>query len=216
ASARGVLRLHDPTFVKDPQSCRRAIDGINFAFNWSYIDADHIAYQLSGAYPYRAPHTSPDFPILGTGEYDWQRFDPDRDLMSTVPLDRRPHAVDPAYLVSWNNKQAPGWAAADDKFSYGPVFRSQMIEQRVKDAIAGGKTMTLAQLVQAMEEPASQDLEAWALMPILRNALGNPSDPRLRQAIDLLSAWAANGAHRRDLDRSGTDEDSDALALMDA
>ena len=214
-SAIGFFRLNDPGFVHDPESFRQAVDGINFAFNWGYIDADHIAYQLSGWYPQRASGTSPDFPIFGTGEYDWQGFDPAHHTMSTVGLDQRPHVTDQDYLVSWNNKQAPGWAAADDKFSYGPVFRSQMIEQRVKNAIAGGK-VTLAQLVQSMEEPASQDLQAWALMPILRNALGNPTDPRLRQAIDLLSTWAANGAHRRDLDRNGSDEDSDAIALMDA
>ena len=38
----------------------------------------------------------------------------------------------PNYLVSWNNKQAPEWAAADDKYDYGPVFRSQMIADHVK------------------------------------------------------------------------------------
>ena len=26
--------------------------------------------------PQRAPGTSPDFPILGTGEYDWKGYDP--------------------------------------------------------------------------------------------------------------------------------------------
>ena len=71
--------------------------------------------------------------------------------------------------------------------------------------------MTISQLVQAMEEPASQDLEAWSLMPILRRALGTPSDPSLQHAIDLLSNWAAAGAHRRDLNRDSADEDSDAI-----
>src|SRR6185436_7258813 len=69
-SAIGFSRLNDPNTIKDPQSFREAVDRINFAFNWAYIDAEHIAYQLSGAYPQRAPLTSPDFPILGTGEYD--------------------------------------------------------------------------------------------------------------------------------------------------
>ncbi|TML98513.1 MAG: penicillin acylase family protein [Actinobacteria bacterium] len=215
-SALGFLRLNDPNFVKDPQSFRRAIDGINFAFNWSYIDADHIAYQLSGAYPYRSPHTSSDFPILGTGEYDWQGFDPDRYLMSTVPLDKRPHAVDPPYLVSWNNKQAPGWAAADDKFSYGPVFRSRMIEQRVRQAIKGPRKMALEQLVQAMEEPATQDIRAFALTRPLLRALGHPSSPTLRAEIDHLRAWAASGGHRRDLDKDGRYDDDQAVTLMDA
>jgi acyl-homoserine lactone acylase PvdQ len=215
-SALGFLRLNDPNFVKDPQSFRRAIDGINFAFNWAYIDADHIAYQLSGAYPYRAPNTSPDFPILGTGEYDWQGFDPDRYLMHTVPLDKRPNAVDPRYLVSWNNKQAPGWAAADDKLSYGPVFRSKMIEQRVRNAIAGPRKMALEQLVQAMEEPATQDVRAVMLTTPLVRALGHPTPAPLRAEIDRLRGWAASGGHRRDLDKDGRYDEDDAVTLMDA
>jgi acyl-homoserine lactone acylase PvdQ len=215
-SAIGFFKLNDPAAVHDPQSFRLAVDGINFGFNWAYIDADHIAYQLSGWYPKRAPGTSPDFPVLGTGEYDWQGYDPALHTMATMGVDQRPHAVDPDYLVSWNNKQAPRWAAADDKYSYGPIFRSQMIEQRVKDGIAGGKKMTLSQLVQAMEEPASQDLEAWSLMPILRRALGQPSDPKVRAALDDLIAWSAAGAHRRDLDRDGTEDEGDRVALMDA
>ena len=49
--------------------------------------------------------------------------------MTTLPFDEHPHAVDQPYLVSWNNKQAPGWAAADDKYAYGPIYRSQLIER---------------------------------------------------------------------------------------
>jgi acyl-homoserine lactone acylase PvdQ len=215
-SAIGFFDLNDPTKVHDPQSFRQAVRGINFLFNWGYVDADHIAYQLSGWMPQRAKRTSPDFPVLGTGAYDWQGFNADLHTSKTVPLDRRPHAVDQRYLVSWNNKQAPGWAAADDKFSYGPIFRSQMIERRVQQAIKGPKKATIEQLVQAMEEPASQDLRAWSLMPILKRALGNPGDQTLRDAIALLSNWAASGAHRRDLDKNGKDEDEQAIALFDA
>jgi acyl-homoserine lactone acylase PvdQ len=215
-SALGFSHLNDPNFVKDPQSFRRAVDGINFAFNWGYVDADHIAYQLSGAYPQRAPGTSPDFPILGTGEYDWQGFDPSTYLMKTVPMDQRPNAVDPPFLVSWNNKQAPGWSAADDKFSYGPVYRSAMIENRVKGATAGRRKMALQQLVQAMEEPATQDIRAVALTTPLMRALGKPTTPELRAAMSELRGWAAHGGHRRDLDKDGKYDDDDAVTLMDA
>ncbi len=215
-SAIGFFRLNDPTYMKGTQSFRRAADAINFGFNWSYIDSKHIAYQLSGWYPRRASGTSPDFPVLGTGKYDWQGFNSALHTMKTVPMNARPHAVDPPYLVSWNNKQAPGWAAADDKYSYGPIFRSQMIENRVKNGIRGGRKMGLEQLVRAMEEPASQDLEAWSLMKILRKALGRPSDPKLRAAIKRLSHWAAHQAHRRDINRNGKDEGTPAITLMDA
>jgi acyl-homoserine lactone acylase PvdQ len=215
-SAIGFFELNDPTFVHDPESFRHAVDGINFGFNWAYVDAQHIAYEQSGWYPKRSPGTSPDFPVLGTGEFDWQGYNPDLHTMNVMGIDERPHVVDQDYLVSWNNKQAPGWAAADDKFSYGSIFRSKMIEARIRGAIAHGKKASLEQVVQAMDEPASQDLEAWALMRPLRRALGHPSDPALREAIAKLSAWAHAGAHRRDLDKDGHEDDEDAVTLMDA
>jgi acyl-homoserine lactone acylase PvdQ len=215
-SAIGFSRLNDPGYVTGPASFRKAVDGISFLFNWAYIDSDNIAYQLSGALPVRAKGTSPDFPVFGTGEYDWQGFDPADRTEKTVGYNQRPHAVNPDSMVSWNNKQAPGFAAADDKFTYGPVFRSQMIDTRVRATYAGGKKATIAQLVQAMEEPASQDLEAVADFPILKKAIGNPSDPALKDALKLLGDWTAGGAHRRDLNRDGKDEDTPAITLMDA
>jgi len=215
-SAIGFSRLNDPGFMDGPEDFRSAVGAINFAFNWAYIDREHIAYQLSGAYPQRAKGTSPDFPVIGTGAYDWQGYEPDLRTLKAMPQARLPHAVDPDSVVSWNNKQAPGWAAADDKFSYGPIYRSQLIDTRVKASYARGRKATLAQLVQAMEEPATQDLRATALMPILRRAIGRPSDVKQREALDLLSGWAASGAHRRDLNRDGKADDGAAITLMDA
>ena len=69
--------------------------------------------------------TSPDFPILGTGEYDWQGYNPSLHTLTVLPFAAHPHAIDPDFLVSWNNKQAPGWAAADDLYGYGPIYRSR-------------------------------------------------------------------------------------------
>jgi acyl-homoserine lactone acylase PvdQ len=215
-SAIGFYRLNDPTFVHDPQSFRQAVGGINFLFNWAYIDADHIAYQHSGALPVRAKGTSRDFPVLGTGEYDWQGYDPELRTMRTLSIDQMPHTVDQRYLVSWNNKQAPGFSAADDKFSYGSTFRSQMIEAYVKRAIAGRRKATIEQVVQAMEESATQDLRAIVLVPVLRRALGRLPDARLRAAMAMLQKWTAGGAHRRDLDKDGKDDEGDAVTLMDA
>jgi hypothetical protein len=215
-SAIGFFRLNDPTFVHDPQSFRQAVGGINFLFNWGYIDSDNIAYQLSGALPIRARGTSPDFPILGTGQYDWRNFNPELQTEDTVSLDARPHAVNQKYLVSWNNKQAPGFAAADDKFTFGPIYRSQMIEDRVKRAIAGARKIRLEQLVQAMEEPASEDIRGIKLVPVLSRAMGHLSDPRLRAAMTTLRAWGRAGAHRRDLDKNGADDEGEPIRIMDA
>ena len=117
--------------------------------------------------PQRAKGTSPDFPILGTGQYDWKGFNPTdarRPTGCRSPSTRRRSTRD--FLVSWNNKQAPEWAAADDKYDYGPIFRQQMIADQVKAATSRAtKKMTIAQLVQAMEEPATEDLRGDKLLP---------------------------------------------------
>ena len=215
-SALFFSRMNNPDAIDGPGSFRDAARLMNFAFNWSYIDARHIAYQITGWYPRRARKTSPDFPIFGTGKFDWRGFDPGRHEASWLPLRKMPHAVDQKYLVSWNNKQARGWAAADDLWEYGDVHRSQLIADKVRRGTKGRRKMTLSQLVRSMELPATQDLRAVKVLPILLHAVGRPGNPRLRAAVRDLRAWRRAGGHRRDLDRNGSYEFNSAVTLMDA
>jgi acyl-homoserine lactone acylase PvdQ len=215
-SVVGFAQLNEPGFVNGVAGFKKAVSNINFLFNWAYVDSDHIAYALSGAMPQRARGTSPDFPILGTGSYDWQGFKPPSQTAEYLPFSKHPQAVDPAFLVSWNNKQAPGWAAADDQYAYGALFRSQMISDRVRAGTKGKGKMTIAELVQAMEEPASEDLRGYRLLPTIFKAVGKPKQPALRKALATLRTWHEAGAHRRDLDRDGVDEETPAIELMDA
>jgi acyl-homoserine lactone acylase PvdQ len=215
-SAVGFSELNDPYDVTGPASFQRAASNINFLFNWAYVDASHISYYMSGWMPQRAKGTSPDFPILGTGQYDWKGYNPSTHTAAWLPFSAHPHATDQDYLVSWNNKQAPGWSAADDQWGYGPVHRQQMIEDRVRAGVAHGRKMTIAQLVQAMDEPATEDLRAVKLLPLLLKAVGTPSNGALRSAIFELRGWFADGGHRRDLQKSGHDQDTPAIELMDA
>ena len=193
-------------------------DPIDAAYrnNWAYIDNNHISYYMSGWMPQRARGTSPDFPILGTGQYDWNGFNPQLHTASWLPFAAHPHATDQDYLVSWNNKQAPRWAAADDRYAYGPIYRSQMIASYVKRDIAHGRKMNIAQLVQSMEEPATTDIRPFALDRILMRALGRPSDKSLQGAMGLLRSWASHSGHRRDLDGDGRYDDDAAVTLMAA
>jgi acyl-homoserine lactone acylase PvdQ len=215
-SAIGFNCLNDPNCVHDPASFRQAIDGINFGFNWAYIDADKTAYQQSGWYPKRAKGTSPDFPILGTGPYDWQGYNPDLHTQAVYGLNERPHVVDQDYTVSWNGKQAKGWAAADDEYFWGSLQRQKMIMDPIRRAIAKGGKMTHAQLVQAMEEPATQDIRGLYVLPYMIKALGKVTDPQLQAAVATLQAWNRSGAHRRDLNKDGKYDDDAAVTLMDA
>ncbi len=215
-SVIGFGQLNEPGVVTGVKGFKKAISNINFLFNWSYIDANHIAYALSGAMPQRARGTSPDFPILGTGQYDWQGYNPKTHDAEWLPFSKHPQAVDPDFLVSWNNKQAPEWAAADDKYDYGSIFRSQMIEDHIKQDLKGKAKMTIAQLVQAMEEPATEDLRADKVLPLLVKAIGKPKSSAVRKALNELKTWRSHGSHRRDMDRNGEDEETPAIELMDA
>jgi hypothetical protein len=165
--------------------------------------------------------TSPDFPILGTGEFDWQGFEPKLHTMETLPFGAHPNAIDPDFLVSWNNKQAPKWSAADDMYSYGPLYRMQLIRNFIEADIAGGKTMGLEQLVSAMDEAATQDIRSVQLWPLLKQMLGTPSNPQVQEAIAKLDAWYADGGHRRDLENKdiaspGSYQHNEAITIMDA
>ena len=214
-SALGFMELNEPGFTTGPKQFQQAASNINFGFNWAYVDANHIAYYESGWFPQRAPGTSPDFPILGTGRYDWRGFDPSLHTETDIPFAAHPQAIDPTLMVSWNNKQAPGWHAADDNYGYGSVFRNQLIAEHIKQDLAHGK-VNIAQLVQAMDLAATEDLRIVSLWPTLRAVLGHPANPTLRADIAELSAWYAHGGHRWDLAKTGNYSDNAAIELMDA
>jgi acyl-homoserine lactone acylase PvdQ len=216
-SAIGFSELNDPDYIDSPSSFQHAVAKINFLFNWAYVDASHISYYMSGWMPQLAKGVSPDFPILGTGKYDWKGWNPSTHLANWLPYTAHPHITDQDYLVSWNNKQAPGWSAADNQWAYGPVFRQEMIANHVRADIAHGHKMTISQLVQAMDLPSTEDIEAIDL-PLLFKALGTPRNPALRSAIAELRGWYYAGAYRRaaSLATAAHDLYTPSIELMDA
>jgi acyl-homoserine lactone acylase PvdQ len=215
-SAVGFSELNDPTFVTGPKQFQKAASNINFGFNWAYANANHIAYFESGWYPDRG-NTSPDFPIFGTGQYDFKNWNTSLWTETDIPFSAHPQAVDPTYLVSWNNKQAPKWSAADDNYGYGDIYRSQLIQDHITaDLHKDHGKVNIAQLAQAMDLAATEDVRIVKLWPLLRRALGNPSNPRLRTAIAELTQWYDAGGHRWDLNKSGTYANNAAIEIMDA
>jgi acyl-homoserine lactone acylase PvdQ len=215
-SALGFSRLNDPRSVRGPRSFQRAVADINFAFNWFYVDGRHTAYYQSGWYPQRARRTSPDFPIWGTGPYDWRGLDTNLHQERLLPYAAHPNVIDQRYIVSWNNKQARRWAAADDNYHYSSVFRSQLLSGPLDRATRGKRRTTLTRMVQINIEAATEDLRGVRVLPPLLRAIGHPNDPKLAAALKLLRGWRARGAHRRDLNRDGHYDDDRAVTLMDA
>lgn len=212
----GFARLNDPAAISGPGDFQRAAAPITGSFNFFYVDARHASYIQSGIYPRRAQGTSPDLPNWGTGRWDWRGFDPGTYTADYLGFRRLPKDTDPerGYLVSWNNRQAPGWRASDADWQYGPVHRSQRLERRVRRAERNGK-LDLGALVGIMGDAATVDVRGEEVYPWLRRAIGRPGG-ELGQALALLDEWSAAGSHRRDLDRDGFYDQSAAVALMDA
>jgi acyl-homoserine lactone acylase PvdQ len=214
ASAVGFRRVNDPDVMTNGfESFRAAMSqGVDYTFNWFYIDARHIGYQHSCRCPQRAAGVDPYLPAWGTGEWDWQGF---------LPPAEQPWDFDPAegFITSWNNKQAPQFRANDRQFSYGPTYRSQMLDVRIKAAITG-QVIDRADLVDAMEDAGTVDLRGQETLPLLLDALGTTAPPeadaRAQEMRDRLAAWVATQTHRRDHDGNGAYDDPQSPAIMDA
>ena len=212
-SAAGFMDFNTPEVVKDAASFQRAAEKVGYTFNWFYADAEHTAYFNSGLNPVRAPNTGHDFPVAAS--HEWQGWNPDRWQARFTPYEQHPQAVDQAYFVNWNNKQAKAFRSSDDN-AFSSTYRSVLLEDRVKAQIAGERKVTLPQLIDTMELAGTTDLRAHVDLPLALRVIGKPRDPVLKNAVAKLRAWHADGGHRRDHDRDGSYEHAEAIRIMDA
>jgi acyl-homoserine lactone acylase PvdQ len=189
--------------VHDVASFYRAMNQLEFTFNWFYADDRDIAMFSSGRLPIRAQDVASGLPTLGDGNHEWRGFE---------PLARHVRGANPrnGVILNWNNKPGSGFSASDDNWSYGPVQRVQLLEQ----AVARRKVHTLASLVGAMNAAATQDLRAVEVLPVLAQTLERPASAFDAQLLELMLQWRARGASRLDRDLDGKIDDPGA-AIMD-
>jgi acyl-homoserine lactone acylase PvdQ len=204
-SALGFADLNTNA-VHDPQSFFDAANKIDITFNWLYADDKHVAMFSSGRVPIRNAQVDLGLPTIGTGNYEWNGF---------VSENNHPHVVDPpsGEIDSWNNKPAVGWPAADNQWSYGSIYRNQLL----RNAINRSQTHDLGSLVAAMNRAATQDLRTELVLPAIAAVLDSGAAPSTRDArmLELLKAWRAAGSSRLDREQDGTIDDPGA-AIMDA
>jgi acyl-homoserine lactone acylase PvdQ len=225
--------------MTDPDSFFDVFSDTTGAFNWSYADSENIAYFNSGLLPIRASGIHPDLPQWGTGEFDWQQTNtgianPEFSFDNFLPLEAHPREANPSsgYLIQWNNAQAPGFWANDEQTSYGAIYRSDLLESRLRAFREqdGTPLHTRASMVEAMIDAGTTDLRGEAILPQVYAILGDDlSDltPFEQQVVQLMKDWVENGpsqlgSMRRDRDGPGlmTEgleyEDHSAVAFMDA
>ncbi|MGH2951514.1 MAG: penicillin acylase family protein, partial [Solirubrobacterales bacterium] len=120
-SAAGFADYNNPERMATAAQFQQSAAKIEYTFNWLYVNQDQIAFFNSGANPKRAPGASPHFPVKANRE--WKGFDPVTVTSKRFSPSKHPQVVDQRFISSWNNKQAPGYRAADDGFSYQSVHR---------------------------------------------------------------------------------------------
>ena len=136
------------TDVDSPSTFIDAASKIELSFNWYYADKDNIAFFSSGRVPVRDGGVNMGLPTDGTGKHEWRGF---------VAAKDHPQAINPpsGQIVNWNNKPATDWTAADDEWSYGSVYRVDLLNNAIAREPA---QMTLGELANAMNYAATQDL----------------------------------------------------------
>jgi acyl-homoserine lactone acylase PvdQ len=206
-SVLGFGEFNDPGFVHNAKTFQKAASDIDYTFNWFYADSRDISYYSSGLLPQRSRLVEPDLPHWAGKKYDWKGW---------LSFKRHARETNPkrGYLVSWNNKPAPDFSAADDTWSYGPVYRSLALEKRLAAKIKGKKKIDLPGMVGVMAGGATADSRAAYTLPWLLEVIGK--DPKLKAATSLLKRWLEHGAPRVDRDRDGAYEDQAAIALFDS
>ncbi|AWT42181.1 MULTISPECIES: penicillin acylase family protein [Streptomyces] len=212
----GFQMLNDPDYVKGPQDFQRAVQHINYTFNWFYADARHTAYYNSGDNPVRADGVDAEFPVWARPGYEWRGWDPAANTADYTPPEQHPNSVDQDYYISWNNKQAKDYTAAP--WGNGSVHRGNLLDDRVKRLVAAGG-VTRVSLVKAMAEAGLADLRAEDVLPdLLKVVTSSPvTDTTAAAAVGKLQAWVAAGARRTETSAgSKTYANAEAIRILDA
>ncbi|MFB9253570.1 penicillin acylase family protein [Sphaerisporangium melleum] len=218
-SAIGFQMFNEPAQMGDAAAFSAAAAQIGFAFNWFYVNSAQAAYYMSGAVPARSPASDPNLPMTADAAHEWAGFDPATNTATYLPASAHPQTANQDYLVSWNNKQAGDFGAADGNFSFGPVHRVDLLDRPVQAALAGAGKLDRAGTVKIMAEAAVTDLRGKEVLPDLLRVINTATvaDPALASAVAELSAWAASGARRVEATPGGRAyAHADAVRAFDA
>ncbi|MEV4248468.1 penicillin acylase family protein [Streptosporangium canum] len=218
-SAIGFQMFNEPAQMGDAAAFAASASKIGFAFNWFYVNSSDAAYFMSGNSPVRSAVSDPNLPMTADAAHEWAGFDPSTNTATYTAPATHPQTADQDYLVSWNNKQAKDYGAADGNFSFGPVHRADLLDAPVKAALSGSGKLDRAGTVKIMAEAATTDLRGRKVLPDLLRVINSATvtDPALASAVSKLSAWASAGARRLEASPGGKAyAHADAIRVFDA
>ncbi|WP_338899144.1 penicillin acylase family protein [Streptomyces sp. TG1A-60] len=212
----GFQMLNDPDYVKGPQDFQKAVQHINYTFNWFYADSEHTAYYNSGDNPVRATGVDAEFPAWARPAYEWRGWNPTTNTADYTPPSAHPNSMDQDYYISWNNKQAKDYTTAP--WGNGSVHRGNLLDDRVKRLVAAGG-VTRASLTKAMTEAGLADLRAEDVVPDLLKVINSSTvtDATAAAAVGKLQSWVTSGSKRTETSAgSRTYAHAEAIRILDA
>ncbi|WP_329102112.1 penicillin acylase family protein [Micromonospora sp. NBC_01699] len=197
-SAIGFQMFNDPAAMGTAAGFKESAATIGYAFNWFYVNSAESAYFNSGLNPVRAAGSNPNLPQKGEPAYEWPGFDPATNTATYIPASAHPNSVDQDYYVSWNNKQARDFGAADGNFSYGAVHRADLLDRPVRAALAAGQKFDRASLTSLVQRAGLTDLRGIEVLDELIRVLESQpvTDANLAATIGRLRSWRQAGALR--------------------
>lgn len=218
-SAIGFMLFNNPTLMSTAAGFESAASNVNFDFNWFYVNSAHTAYYNSGQNPVRAAGTDPNLPLWGNSADEWVNWNPATYTESDTATSAHPNSIDQDYYVSWNNKQALDYSAADGDFSWGPVQRVDLLNTGIQSYLATGSKFTESALIKVMETAATTDLRGKEVLPLLLDVINSSTVTNSTQAslVAELTTWMNAGS--RILPTSSgaqTFQNAAAIQLMDA
>jgi acyl-homoserine lactone acylase PvdQ len=218
-SAIGFQMFNEPDQMGSASAFMNSASNIAFAFNWFYVNSSESAMFTSGNQPVRPSTVDPNLPAKGEQAYEWTGWNPDTNVATYQAASAHPQAVNQDYMVSWNNKQAKDYGAADGNFSFGSVHRADLLDKPLKAGIAAGTKYDRASLVKVVESAATTDLRGTDVLPVLLRVIDTATvtDSAQAAALTKLRTWLAAGAHRQET-ASGSKAyaNADAIRIFDA
>ena len=218
-SVIGFMMFNNPADMATPAQFQTAASNIGYDFNWFYVNSKDTAYFNSGMNPVRAPSMDPNLPAWGNSTDEWTGWNPANDTADYTPASQHPNSIDQDYYVSWNNKQALDYSAADGNYSYGPVQRVDLLNNGIKAFLATGQKFTEASLVQVMEKVALTDLRGSEVLPLLLQVINSSpvTNSAQQTLVSELTAWENAGTTLTPTSAGATSfQNSAAIELMDA
>jgi acyl-homoserine lactone acylase PvdQ len=209
-SAIGFQMFNEPDQMGTPSAFQNSASNIAFAFNWFYVNSADTAMFTSGTEPIRPSTADPNLPAWGDAAQQWTGY---------RPASAHVQAVNQDYFVSWNNKQAAGYSAADGNFSFSSVHRGDLLDAPLRAGIAAGTKYDRASLLKVVQQAGLTDLRGKEVLPSLLRMIDTATvtDSTQAAAVARLRTWLTNGALRKET-ASGSKvyADADAIRIFDA